>query len=67
MAGKVETLPCITINSDGTVRVIVDGRTVELSYADYLISRDSGKCPLSRVFIPTTPKIAVLDDKDEEN
>ncbi|MFA5894744.1 MAG: hypothetical protein WC851_03130 [Candidatus Shapirobacteria bacterium] len=67
MVGKVETLPCVTINPDGTVRVIVDGKAVDLSYADYIISRDSGKSPLSRVFASTPPKIIKPNNNLEED
>lgn len=68
MAIRTEALPCITINSDGTVRVIVDGKSVDLRYSDYIIARDSGKSPFSRVFVPTTPKIVTLNvDEEEDN
>lgn len=55
------------INPSGTVRVMVDGKVVDLPYSDYIISRKSDKSPLSRVFLLTTLKIAVPGDKEEED
>jgi hypothetical protein len=60
MVRGVEKLPCVTINSDGTVRIVANGRTVDLSYADYLIAIQSGKSPFSRVFDHNTPPIMVV-------
>lgn len=57
MVNGVENLPCVTINPDGTVRIIMNGKSVDLSYADYVIARDSGKSPFSRIFITQPPKI----------
>lgn len=67
MAHGSENLPCVTINQEGTIRIIVDGKVVDLSYADYIIARDSGKSPFSRIFTPTPPIIIKPNTLAEED
>jgi hypothetical protein len=66
MSTAPEKLPCVTINTDGVVRIFDGEKFVELPYKDYLISIQSGKSPFSRVFLPPVPRIEVIGGPLEE-